>query len=970
MNLARRVSITRVAGIVVLFLSLLVFSKESFGQTFTISGMVADSSDKEPVLGVTFSLGSVSDTNLKQIAVSDFDGSFSFPNVGRGVYILKGTYLGFFPFQRNIRVMDGDINIGSVSLVRSAKALNTVTVAGTQVRSEQNGDTTSFNAGAFKTNPDATAEDLLNKMPGISNDGGTLKANGEQVKKVLVDGKPFFGDDPNAAIKNLPSEIIDKIQIYDQGSEQSQFTGFDDGNNEKAINIITKKGRNNGVFGRVSGGYGLDETSNDGRYSLGGNINFFNGDRRVSLVGLTNNINQQNFSSDDLLGVSSSSSNSGSRGGGARGGRGGGGGSDASNFLVSQQGGITQTQSAGVNYADNWSKKLKVTGSYFFNRAENVTATDLSRNYILQNQDSSLIYNETGNTRSTNVNHRVAMRAEWNMDSNNAIILTPKISYQNNETNKDLIGKNLFNDNIAGSSLQNKTFNQNEGFNFSNNFLYRHKFAKKGRTISASIDTRINNRSGDGSLYSLNDYIDSSTISDQKNTSFSNSNTFSGSINYTEPINEKTQIQLNYNPSITFSESEKNTYNRAKTGEYTSLDSNLSNQFSNEYQTQRAGAGIRFSDVKINFNATLNGQLATLNGTQSFPNQLNITRNFSNILPQASFNYKFSKTENIRLFYRSSTNAPSISQLQNVVDNSNPLQLKVGNPDLQQDYTHSFNVRYGKTKAAKGNGMFLFANATVTNNYIGNSTTVGRDGVQISRPVNLNGYLRSNAFATYSVPFKKIKSNLNFNAGVNYTKTPSLINTVINDAKNYAFNGGFVLGSNISENIDFTVSYNGAYNIASNSSQPQSNFNYYSQTSSLKFNWIFLKGFVFNTNLNHTLYSGLGEGYDRDFLLWNASLGYKFLKNKALQADIYAFDILNQNNSINRSINDVYIEDSRTTVLQRFVMLKLTYTIRAFKSGAKMPEENKNEFEGRPPGGFQRGGGPEGGSGGRRDFGG
>jgi hypothetical protein len=211
---------------------------------------------------------------------------------------------------------------------------------------------------------------------------------------------------------------------------------------------------------------------------------------------------------------------------------------------------------------------------------------------------------------------------------------------------------------------------------------------------------------------------------------------------------------------------------------------------------------------------------------------------------------------------------------------------------------------------------------------------------------------------------------LNFNAGVNYTKTPSLINTVINDAKNYAFNGGFVLGSNISENIDFTVSYNGAYNIANNSSQPQSNFNYYSQTSSLKFNWIFLKGFVFNTNLNHTLYSGLGAGYDRDFLLWNASLGYKFLKNKALQADIYAFDILNQNNSINRSINDVYIEDSRTTVLQRFVMLKLTYTIRAFKSGAKMPEESKNEFQGRPPGGFQRGGGPEGGPGGRHDFGG
>lgn len=948
-------------ALVLLILISLFCVNNVFAQSFNLSGKVLDSADKEPILGVSFTLVSLSDTSKKQVAVSDFDGSFSFSNVAKGTYFIKGTYLGFFPFQRKVTVKNEDLSLGNVTLVRSAKALNTVTVAGTQARSEQNGDTTSFNAAAFKTNPDATAEDLLNKMPGISSEGGTLKSNGEQVKKIFVDGKPFFGDDPNAAIKNLPSEIIDKIQVYEQGSEQVQFTGFDDGNNEKAINIITKKGRNNGVFGRLSGGYGLDESSNDGRYSLGGNINFFNGDRRISLVGLANNINQQNFSSDDLLGVSSSGNSS------ARGGRGGRGGSgDASNFLVSQQGGITQTQSAGINYADNWSKKLKVTGSYFFNRAANITATNLSRNYILQNQDSSLVYDELGNSSSINMNHRVAMRAEWNLDSNNAIIITPKISYQDNETTKEVDGKNIFNDAIAGSSLVNKSFNQNEGFNFSNNFLFRHKFAKKGRTFSASVDTRINNRKGDGSLYSLNDYVDSASVTDQQNYTVSNSRTFGASINYTEPINNKAQVQFNYNPSVTLSESERNTFNKTASGNYTDLESNLSNRFTNEYQTQRAGVGIRYSHEKINFNSTINGQLATLNGTQNFPNQLNVTRNFSNILPQASFNYKFSKTENVRLFYRSSTNAPSISQLQNVVDNSNPLQLRVGNPNLQQDYTHSFNVRYGKTQAAKGNGLFLFANATVTNNYIGNSTTIGRDGVQISMPVNLNGYLRSNIFGTYSLPMKEIKSNLNLNAGLNYIKTPSLINSVMNDAKNYAFNGGFVLGSNISENLDFTVSYNGAYNIANNSAQPQSNFNYYSQTSSLKFNWIFLRGFVFNTNLNHTLYSGLGQAYDRDFLLWNASLGYKFLKNKALQADIYAFDILNQNNSINRTINDVYIEDSRTTVLQRFVMFKLTYAIRKFSSGAKMPEDNKAEFEGRPSGGFHRGGG----HGGRPDFGG
>lgn len=941
-------------------IAILFIASDTYAQTYSIRGIAADSNYNEPMLGVTLKLSAAGDTGAAKIAISDFDGSFVLEHVASGTYMLTGTYLGFFPYKKTISVLGADVDLGMIILNRTSTTLQTITVEGTQARAEQSGDTTAFNAGAFKTNPDATAEDLLNKMPGISTSGGTLKVNGEEVKKILVDGKPFFGDDPNAAIKNLPSEIIDKIQVFDRSSDQSQFTGFDDGNSEKTINIMTKKGRNNGVFGKVSGGYGLDENNSDSRYTAGGNINFFNGDRRISLVGLANNINQQNFSSDDLLGVSSSSSGA----GGARGGRGdrggGAGGGDASNFLVSQQGGITQTQSAGINYSDNWSKKLKVTGSYFFNRAENTNQTSLSRNYILQNEDSSLLYNENNTSHSTNINHRASLRAEWTLDSNNSIIISPKLSYQNNETTKEISGGNIYNDLIRGSSLQNKTFNTNEGYNFSNSLLYRHKFQKQGRTISANIDTRLNDKTGNGSLYSLNDYVDSATITDQRSNLDNAGTTLSASVNYTEPLSKKTQLQFNYNPSFTHNESEKTTYNIGS-GNYDALDTGLSNKFVNDYNIQKAGIGIRFNDTKLSVNTTINAQSAMLTGEQTYPQSLDVNRTFSNILPMAMLNYKFSKTENIRVFYRSNTNAPSISQLQNLIDNSNPLQLKTGNPNLRQDYTHSLNVRYGKTMAGKGNGFFVFANATLTNNYIGNSTTVRNDGVQISMPVNLDGLVRTNAFATYSLPLKTLKSNLNLNAGLNYTQTPSIINNIANKTKNYALNGGVVIGSNISENLDFTLSYSGAYNIANNSAQPQSNFNYYSQTSSAKLNWIFLNGFVFNTNLNHTLYSGLGEGYDRQFLLWNASLGYKFLKNKALQADIYAFDILNQNNSISRSINDYYVEDTRTTVLQRFVMLKLTYTIRSFKSGAKMPEENtdepardrgpRREFQGGAPGG-------------------
>ncbi|MBL7712329.1 MAG: outer membrane beta-barrel protein [Chitinophagaceae bacterium] len=923
-------------------------------QSFSVSGTMADSSDQEPILGVAVFLVKTTDTAVKFSAASDFDGSFLVENVPAGTYTLKASYLSFAPFQKTIRVSDADLALGTLNLIRKSNSLNTVVVAGTQNRSEQSGDTTAFNAGAYKTNPDATAEDLLNKMPGVSTSGGTLKVNGEEVKKILVDGKPFFGDDPNAAIKNLPSDIIDKIQVFDRASDQSQFTGFDDGNSEKTINIQTKKGRNNGMFGKITAGYGLDEQSNDGRYTVGGNLNFFNGDRRVSIVGMSNNINEQNFSTDDLLGVSSSSGSSGGsrggsgqRGGGNNRGGAGGGGNPASNFLVSPQGGITQTQSAGINYSDNWGKKLKVSGSYFFNRAENRNTTDLTRSYLLQNEDSSLKYTEQGNTFSTNINHRLAARLEWRLDSNNEIFIIPRLSYQDNESQKSLLGNNIFNGSIPGSSLQNNTSNSTEGYNFSNSALFRHKFRKQGRTLSFNFDTRINNKTGDGSLYSQNDYIDSSSVTDQRSDLSNQGTTFGGSLNYTEPLSKKTQLQFNYSPSFTHNSSDKEAFNRGA-GNYTDLDTNFSNKFENDYSYHRGGAGIRYSGNKFNFNTTLNVQSATLDGEQFYPNRLSINRTFSNVLPMAMLNYKFTKTENLRIFYRSSTNAPDISQLQNVIDNSNPLQLRVGNPALVQDYSHSVNLRYGRTNGTKGNGLFLFANATMTNNYIGSSTTVREDGVQVTMPVNLDGLVRSSAFATYSLPLKKLKSNLNLNTGINYSQLPSLINNIRNKTKNSALNGGFVLSSNISENVDFTLAYNGAYNIASSSAQAQSNFNYYSQTTSLRLNWIFLKGFVFNTNLNHSLYSGLGEGYDRSFLLWNASLGYKFLKDKSLQADIYAFDILNQNNSISRTINDYYVEDSRTTVLQRFVMLRLTYTLRAFKSGAKMPDaENRDTDPGR-----------------------
>jgi hypothetical protein len=343
--------------------------------------------------------------------------------------------------------------------------------------------------------------------------------------------------------------------------------------------------------------------------------------------------------------------------------------------------------------------------------------------------------------------------------------------------------------------------------------------------------------------------------------------------------------------------------------------------------------------------AGVNYQQATLQGVQEYPKQFEVNKTFTSILPQAMWNYRFSRTKNLRLMYRTATNAPSINQLQDVIDINNPLLLKTGNPDLEQDYQHTLMLRYGNTNTSTSTNFFAMLFGSYTIDYIGNQTLIPSDdsifndvtilkGGQLSRPANLDGYWSARSFLTYGMPIKAIKSNLNLNAGLNYSKMPGLINNTLNYSNNTTVNGGVVVSSNISENLDFTLAYSGYYNILRNSIQKQANNNYYNQNTSLRFNWIFLDNFVLNSSLNHLLYSGLSEGFNQSYLLWNAALGYKFFKNRSLDVRLSAYDILNQNRSIERTVTETYIEDNYTNVLQRYFMLNVTYTLRRFGGNA------------------------------------
>ncbi len=918
----------------------------------SISGIIKDTKTSEAIPFAPIAAISTKDSSVIKGAVSDEKGNFKIESLPFGNYLLKFSILGYQTLKTesfSLNESQQEKNFGIIKLKTSVTSLKTITVAGTQERVQQSGDTIGYNAKAYKTNPDANAEDLISKMPGITSENGTVKAHGEDVKQVLVDGKPFFGDDPNMALKNIPAEIIDKIQIYDKASDQAQFTGFDDGQSNKTINIVTKNGTNNGQFGKIYAGYGTDE-----RYIVGGNINLFTGDRRISLLGLSNNINQQNFSTQDLLGATGGSTGGQGRGGmGGRPGGGGGhqggggpGGSSINNFLVGPQSGISTTQAIGLNYSDKWGQKTKLTGSYFFNQTDNNNISALTRDYITS-KDSGLYYNENNESKNNNYNHRFNLKFEYKVDSFNSVTITPKLNLQYNNANSKVAGNNIrTSENSPESQTNNVNTSYNSGYTFSNNILLQHKFEKPGRTISWNIGTEMNNKSGNSSLYSLSKYyfLNDSSITDQNSTQNTKGYTLSSSLVYTEPLDSFSQLMFTYTPSFTNNSADKETNNfNAINDNYSSLDTLLSNEYNSISMLNRGGIGYNLNKKKLMFTTSLNAQYATLNGNQNFPVAFVVNKTFFSILPQAMLNYKFSKGTNLRIIYRASTNTPSITQLQNVIDNSNPLLLISGNPGLIQDFQHRFVIRYGKSNMEKATGLFAFLYGIYTQNYIGNSTLIPTNdttindgyilkrGSQLTTPVNLQGYWNGRGFLTYALPVGLIKCNLNFNTSINYSRTPALINGESNLANTYNLSGGTGLSSNISENLDFNLSYNANYSIVNNSIQTQSDNNYFYQTTSLKLNWILMKKVVFNTNLTHTLYTGLSQSFDQSYLLWNTSLAYKFFKDRSLEIKISVFDMLGQNTSINRTVTETYIEDNKTNVLNRYYMLTLTYNLKKFK---------------------------------------
>lgn len=627
-------------------------------QTNIIKGIVKDEKDNKPVSTATIILMKQLDSTLVKTTLSDSAGYFQFINVAADSFIVTVNTVNYQQLVTLVVMKGEEKDMGTVALSRQGKDLANVTIVAKAPPVTQKGDTTQYSASQYKVNPDANAEDLIKKMPGITVDkSGTVTAQGDQVKKVTVDGKEFFGDDATAALKNLPAEIIDKIQVFDKLSDQAQFTGFDDGNSTKSINIVTKTGTRNGQFGRVYAGYGTDD-----RYAAGGNVSFFKGDRRVSLVGLFNNINQQNFGSEDLLGVTSSSG--GGRQGGGNRGAGNRGGGNTNNFLVGQQSGISATNAFGINYSDKWSKKLDVTGSYFFNNSKTNNDQLTNDEYFIKDT-ANQFYDESNLSEANNFNHRINLRMEYKIDSSNSLIFTPSASFQNNNSDKFVSGTRYYTSNDKVSATNYNSNSKVAGFNTNNNLLYRHAFKKRGRTISVNVGVGANHRSGDVFLTSINQYFDLANNNDsiqQYTSQLVNGTTYSGNIAYTEPVGKKGQLQFSYSPSVSKNHSDQQVYQfDGLNDKYNIFDTSLSNRFDNTTSSHTGGMSYRVGDRDNMLSVGLSYKYTALNSDQLFPMQTSVNKSFSNLLPNLMWRKKLSAKSSFNFMYRANTNAPSIS---------------------------------------------------------------------------------------------------------------------------------------------------------------------------------------------------------------------------------------------------------------------------------------------------------------------
>ena len=909
-------------------------------QPVAVRFRVADRTTRDAVVGAVAELRSRTDTVAAALyTTSDIDGRGLFSRVPRGEYRLTVTSLGYDSLRTDLRVGTTAVALDSLWLAPRAETIDDVVVEVPALRSSVRGDTLSYRASAYKVSFGSDAGSLISKMPGLEIADGAIEAQGRSVQRVYVDGREFFGNEVMSAVRNIPADMIESIDIYNTQSDQSEFTGVDTGEGVTALNIVTLPDKRRGAFGRVFGAYGIPD-----KYIGGGNVNIFNNDRRISVIGLVNNVSRQNFSFEDILGTTEESNSRTSN----------------KNFMVRPMDGISTVQAVGVNYSDDWGKKGKVTASYFFNRTDNHN-TSRSDKQTFTASDKLVLYNDENRSKALNLNHRFNSRIDYRFSERHSMMMRTSFSLQDNNARNELLSRtdNKFSDDDIRFVNRRRNFglSDSKGFNVSNNLIYRYRLpGKKSHNLTFgfggayrsyeqfSFPRQYTFRDPDDIECDTTDYSSrnvSRTDRDQPGYDVN------GSASYTRALSKRSRLSLEYRINYTDNSVDRSTFVLTKENVFPDeRNPKQSTEYDYAFLTHRVGSTYQYYFKKTKVAATLYYQHAEFDSDYAFPYRQKTGASFDNLTYNVVSNISITRNNTLKFTAVGRTSNPRATDLQGIVNTTNRQNVFAGNPHLDPVYTHRLTGQYIRTSPERGHTFTVSAEAALSPNTITDSLVIDTpdfviddegtllgEGNQFTKPVNLPGYWSLRASVNYGMPVRWLRSNLNFRAGVSTGRIPSIINGERNELSNSSYNAGVVLGSNISESVDFRVSYTGRYNVSKSTSHVRTLDNtYFSQTARAEATFVAWKRLVVRANADYNYYKGITDTFLEERLICNALLGVKLFRNRLGEVSVGVNDLLDQNGTtFRRTVTGTTLRNVTNLGVGRYVSLQLTYNLRLYR---------------------------------------
>jgi len=911
---------------------LLLFSVNTHAQNASASGTVSDTSSKKGVQNAVVALLSPKDSVLYKFIRTDANGKYSFSDIQQGNYIMLTTHPYFADVIQNVEIKSADYTMPSVALTSKSKLLEEVIVkSGSPIKIK--GDTTVYTADSFKVRAGANVEELLKKLPGIQVDkDGKITAMGEQVKKVLVDGEEFFGDDPGIATKNLRADVVKEVEVFDKKSDQATFTGIDDGVKDKTINLKLKDNAKKGYFGKAEVGTDFKDFYNNSAM-----INAFQGKRKLAAYGIMSNTGKTNLDWQDAQNFGGGSDNMMMSDDGGMMFFSGNGDDNGDNYYQGR-GGIPKNWNGGLHYSNKFNNaKQSINSGYKFSKVNSPSGqTTYTKNFI---GDSSYYTNSVSNGFSSKFRQSFNTTFETQMDSSNSLKLTFKATAADIKNSNDYTSSSLSNTNDPINASTRHTNSKQDNLGFNTTALWKHKFKKISRTLSVTGSFSSNHAKTNSFLYTLNNYYKTgipptNDTTDLNNIRDNNTQSYNTNAVYTEPLSKTLFLSLNYTVNVVNNRNDRLSYNKDASGVYSKRIDSLSNEYQYNQFTNKPGINLRLNKKKLN--AGIGTSVAYNNFQQrNLTTGLNRNYNFVNFFPSANFNIKMQRNQNIRFNYNGSSNAPSLDQLQPITDNTDVLNKYVGNPDLKQSFQHTISTGYNFYNVLKERNLWSNIWSTFTQNAFVSETTIDLDSAKtVYRTVNANGNFNINLYSQYGFKLKKSGIRISFGPQINRSRNVTILITkkigqANTEQRSVNNNGRYSMNFNINKEKEnkYEIGFNSTFGIT----KARSSVN---TTANASYRWLnlnadadltILKKFELSSDVRYeTRQKDPNFPADNTYTLWNASLKRKLFKD-ALEAGISVNDILNQNRGYDRTFTDYRYTETYYNTLKRYWLLTLTW---------------------------------------------